>query len=42
MEDIENIFYIIGAIGAAILGAYKGYQYFKNNGNENSHNKGQA
>ncbi len=39
MENIENIFYIIGAIGAAILGAYKGYQYFKKNGHENSQNQ---
>ena len=38
MDNIENYFYIIGAIGAAILGAYKGYQYFKNNRNENSKN----
>ncbi len=38
MENIENIFYIIGAIGATIVGAYKGYQYFKNNSNENSKN----
>lgn len=42
MENIENIFYIIGAIGAAIVGAYKGYQYFKKNNNENSNNQGQA
>ena len=42
MENIENISYIIGARGAAIVGAYKGYQYFKKKRNENSSNKRQA
>lgn len=38
--DIENILYIIGAIGAALVGAWKGYLWFKNNRNENSSNQG--
>lgn len=42
MEDIENIFYIIGVIGAALIGTYKGYRYFKNNKDENSQNQRKA